>query len=138
MPTLSLAPATPLMQRPSKHRFLPLLLVVAGIILPGCRKDVAQQASESDANGYICYKCEAKLYTDRSVFIGPKCPKCQEDSLIEAVGYVCSKDHHVTIRARTNDRLGAPVCDECKGPVAGMCLPREKDLKAWGATKVSS
>lgn len=124
------------------YRFTQLVfsfaLAASCLLLIGCRKDAAHQASDSDANGYICQKCDAKFYTDRSVFIGPKCPKCQQDSLIEVVGYVCTKDNHVTIRARTNDRLGAPVCDQCKGPVDGMCLPREKDLKGWGATKVSS
>jgi hypothetical protein len=104
----------------------------------GCRKDPAQEASDSDANGYLCQKCDAKLYTDRTVFIGPKCPKCQEDTLVEVVGYVCPKDNHLTIRARINDRLGERVCETCKGPLGGTCLPREKDLKAWGATRFSS
>jgi hypothetical protein len=108
------------------------------LALSGCRKDASQEASDSDANGYLCQKCEAKLYTARSVFIGPKCPKCQEDTLVEVVGYVCPKDNHLTIRGRSNDRLGAPVCESCQGPLGGMRLPREKDLKAWGATKVSS
>jgi ribosomal protein L40E len=104
----------------------------------GCRKDAAEEASDSDANGYICVKCEAKLYTERSVFIGPKCPKCQQAGLVEVVCYVCPKDNHVTIRGRTDERHGAPVCEACQGPLSGMRLPREKDLKAWGATKVSS
>ncbi len=113
-------------------------LLALGLFAGGCKKDVAKEASDSDANGYVCLKCDAKLYTDRSVFIGPKCPKCQEDALMEVVGYVCPKDGHVTIRARQGDRLGAPVCDSCKEPLSGMRLPREKDLKAWGATKVSA
>ena len=115
-----------------------LLATLAASMFLGCHRDVAQKASDSDANGYLCQKCEAKLYTHRAVFIGPQCPKCQQESLVEVVGYVCLKDKHVTIRARTNDRLGTPLCDQCKGSVDGMCLPREKDLKAWGATKVSS
>jgi len=112
---------------------LPLLLLA----ISSCKKDVAAEASDSDANGYLCLKCGAKLYTDRSVFIGPKCPKCQADTLVEVVGYYCEKDKHLTIRPRTGDRAGAPVCDVCKAPVGAMRLPRESDLKTWGATKIS-
>jgi hypothetical protein len=42
------------------------------------------------------------------------------------------------VRSRVGDRLGSPVCDKCQSPLSAMRLPREKDLKAWGATKVSS
>lgn len=114
------------------------LFILIMLLCAGCHKDVAEEASDSDANGYYCIKCEAKLYTPRTVFIGPKCPKCQEDTLVELVGYVCPKDNHLTIRPRINDRLGERVCDVCKGPLGGIRLPRENDLKAWGATKVSS
>ena len=55
----------------------------------------------------------AKLYTDRSVFIGPKCPKCQQAGLVELVSYVCPKDNHTTICGRTDERQGAPVCEAC-------------------------
>jgi prepilin-type N-terminal cleavage/methylation domain-containing protein len=41
------------------------------ITISGCRKDPAAEASDSDANGYLCLKCGAKLYTSRSNFIGP-------------------------------------------------------------------
>jgi len=112
-----------------------LLLSAAGLALAGCKKDLAQEASDSDANGYLCLDCGAKLYTDRSVFIGPKCPKCQKDRLMEVVGYWCEKDQHLTVRSRVGDRMGAPVCDKCQAPVSAMRLPREKDLRAWGATK---
>jgi DNA-directed RNA polymerase subunit RPC12/RpoP len=106
--------------------------------LMGCKKDVAVDAIETDANGYVCLKCGVKLYTDRSVFIGPKCPKCGEDTLTEVVGYYCDKDKHLTIRARRGDRQGA-ACEQCQAGLANMMRsPREKDLKAWGATKVSS
>jgi transcription initiation factor IIE alpha subunit len=117
-----------------------LLLWLAALALAAtaCKKDVAYDAIESDANGYLCLKCGTKLYTDRSVFIGPKCPKCGEDTLIEAIGYYCEKDHHLTIRARRGDPQGA-VCEQCGARlVNAMQSPREKDLKAWGATKASS
>jgi hypothetical protein len=112
------------------------LAVLAALVAPGCRRDIASEASDSDANGYLCRSCKAKLFTDRSVFIGPKCPKCQQDDLVEAVGYVCEKDNHLTITGRGADR-GSSVCEQCGAPVSAMRLPREKDLKAWGATKAS-
>src|SRR4051794_24064451 len=117
-----------------------LLLVAATALLgfAGGKKDVAEEARDSDANGDVCLKCGAKVYTSRSVFLTSKCPKCQQDELIEVVGYECPKDHHMTVRGRTDDRKGALKCEQCQGPLNGMRLPREKDLKAWGATKVNS
>lgn len=108
------------------------------IVATACKKDAALEAIESDANGYVCLKCGVKLYTDRSVFIGPNCPKCHEDSLMDVVGYYCEKCRRLTIRARRGDRKGA-FCEQCQQPlVNAMRSPREKDLKAWGATKASS
>jgi hypothetical protein len=104
--------------------------------LASCKKDAAFDALDTDANGYLCLKCGAKLYTGRKVFIGPKCPQCNQDSLMQAVGYYCEKDKHLTIRAREGDRQGA-VCEKCQTPlVNAMKEPHEKDYKAWGATKV--
>jgi hypothetical protein len=115
-----------------------LWLALASLVLVSCKKDPALAAMESDANGYLCLKCGAKMYTDRAVFIGPKCPKCNEDSLMPVVGYYCEKDQYLTIRASRGDRHGA-VCEKCQGSLANaMRSPREKDLKAWGATKASS
>jgi len=96
------------------------------------------EAVESDANGYICLKCGAKLYTERSVFLGPQCPKCGAESLMDVTGYYCEKDKYLTIRPRRKDPQPI-VCDKCKAPLANaMRSPREKDLKEWGATKTSS
>jgi DNA-directed RNA polymerase subunit RPC12/RpoP len=117
-----------------------LIACLAAVLLgaTACKKDAALDAMQTDANGYVCLKCGVKLYTDRSVFIGPNCPKCHEDSLMDVVGYYCAKDQHLTIRARRGDRQGA-VCEQCQQPLANaMRSPREKDLKAWGATKTSS
>jgi hypothetical protein len=117
-----------------------LVACLAAVLLgtTGCKKDSALEAVDTDANGYVCLKCGVKLYTDRAVFIGPKCPKCQEDTLMTVVGYYCEKDHHLTIRASRGDSQGA-VCEQCQQPLANaMRSPREKDLKAWGATKTSS
>jgi len=104
----------------------------------GCEKDVATEASDSDANGYLCVKCGAKFWTDRSVFLASKCPKCQQDGLVEVVGYFCGKDHYLTLRGRGADRQGATACEKCGAALGGMRLPRQKDLKAWGATYVSN
>jgi len=117
-----------------------LVVCLAAVLLAAtaCKKDAALVAMDSDANGYVCLKCGVKLYTARAVFIGPNCPKCQQDTLMDVVGYYCDQCKHLTIRARRGDRQGA-VCERCQQPLANaMRSPREKDLKAWGATKVSS
>jgi len=117
---------------------LVLCLAAALLTSTGCKKNTALAAMDTDANGYVCLKCDVKLYTERSVFIGPKCPKCQEDSLMDVIGYYCEKCQHLTIRPRRGDRQGA-VCEKCQQSLGNaMRSPREKDLKAWGATKTSS
>lgn len=120
-----------------KSFLLGLVFFVLCLAFTACKRDVAAEASDSDANGYLCQKCGAKLYTDRSVFLTQRCPKCQQDALAEVVGYECPKDHHITIRGRSGER-GSPLCEQCQAPLGGMLLPREKTLKEWGATKTSS
>ena len=121
---------------------LPSVVLVIGIaalgsLVAGCKKDSAAQAMDSDANGYLCLKCGAKLYTERSVFIGPQCPKCQQESLINVAAYFCEKDQHLTIRPRRGEGSGA-ACEKCQTPLNNaMREPRERELKAWGATKFS-
>jgi len=110
-------------------------LVAALVAAAGCKKDPAREASDSDANGYLCSKCGAKLYADRSVFLGPRCPKCQQDGLVEVVGYFCTKDQHLTLKGRSDDRGVAMTCEKCGAALGGMRLPREKDLQAWGAIR---
>lgn len=109
-----------------------VLLAWAGL---GCKPDVAQDASDSDANGYLCLKCGVKLYTARSVFIGPQCSKCGEDRLVEVVGYRCATDQFLTIRPARGDSRSL-ACEKCQASLANaMFLPRAKDLQTWGATK---
>jgi hypothetical protein len=111
-------------------------LLGVALLMSACKKDVALEASDSDSNGYLCLKCGVKLYTARSIFIGPHCPKCNEDTLMDVVGYRCAKDGQVVIQPRKGGRSGAPVCEKCQAPLANsMFMPREKDLKAWGAAK---
>lgn len=123
------------MQIPIKQ----VALIWLGVLLGGltaCKKDASFSALETDANGYVCLKCGAKFYTERTVFLGPQCPQCKESALTQTVGYYCEKDQHVTIRASEGDRQGA-ICEKCQAHlVNAMKAPREKDYKAWGATKV--
>lgn len=113
-----------------------ICLCILFVGLTGCKKDAGISALETDANGYLCLKCGAKFYTERTVFMGPQCPQCKENALTQTVGYYCEKDQHLTIRASTGDRQGA-VCEKCQTHlVNAVKAPSEKDYKAWGATKV--
>jgi hypothetical protein len=143
MPTLEhkqagLAAARFLPTGPKPRWATAVWLLALALIATACKKDVALEAMDSDANGYLCLKCGVKVYTDRAVFIGPQCPKCQQETLMDVVGYECAKDHHLTIRPKRGDRQPL-ACEQCQGPlVNAMRSPRERDLKAWGATKASS
>jgi hypothetical protein len=111
-----------------------LLLVVTG---QGCKKPEGFEAIDTDANGYVCRNCGAKFCTSRKVFLESKCPKCQQDTLNEVVGFLCDKDKHLTIRERVPGLPARSVCERCNAVLNNaMYLPREKDLKAWGATKM--
>jgi len=115
-----------------------LLVATLAVASEGCKKDVSFDAIETDANGYLCLKCDAKFYTDRKVFMDSKCPKCQQDSVMDVIGYLCSKDHHLTIRPRVSGPKGAAVCEQCGAHLQNaMVSPREKDLKVWGAIKTA-
>jgi len=111
-----------------------LALLFAGLLC-SCSKQAGTEVMDSDANGYLCLKCGAKLYTPRTVFIDPKCPKCQEDTLMRVTGYYCEEDKHLTIRPQRGDTKPI-VCDICQSPLANaMRMPRENELKSWGAQK---
>jgi hypothetical protein len=122
----------------SVANYLPALMQLAlvGFLIGGCSKSADMTAIETDAHGYLCQKCGAKFYTDRKVFLESKCPKCQQYTLVDAVGYMCEKDHHLTIRPRVSGPEGAAICEVCQAHLKNaMVSPREKDLIAWGATK---
>lgn len=117
------------------RRFLPLAAGMLLIFVGSCSKDPGMEAIETDANGYLCLKCGAKFYTDRKVFL-EKCPKCKQDSLADATGYMCKKDHHLTVRPKVSGSEGASVCELCGMNLKNaMFEPHKKDLEAWGATK---
>lgn len=112
------------------------LLVASALTGVGCKKDTADEAIETDANGYMCINCGVKFYTSRGEFLESKCPKCGQYTLVEVVGYMCKKDHHITIRPRVSGPEGAAICEICGAHLTNaMVLPHEKDLIAWGATK---
>ena len=118
--------------------FLPALLPLAlvGFLIGGCSKDPNMEAIETDAHGYFCQGCRAKFYTDRNVFLESKCPKCQQETLVDVTGYMCGKDHHLTIRPRVLGPEGAAICEVCRMHLKDARVePRKKDLLAWGATK---
>jgi hypothetical protein len=106
----------------------------------GCGKSVAQKASESDANGYVCENGH-KFYTERKVF-ADQCPVCATVKLTEVYGFVCE----VTPAVKPEDwtpgcgqvilapRTSAVSCDKCKRRLSSVLLPSSKTLAAWGAT----
>ncbi len=115
-----------------------MLAGLAVLLLPlsGCKKKgVAEEATDSDANGYLCPSCGNKFYTSRSEFPST-CPKCGKNGVEEVIGFLCEKDQHMTLVGR-NTGKGGVACEKCGAPLSGMRLPREKDLKAWGAVKAS-
>jgi len=118
------------------------LLSLAGVILVllgGCsKKGPGMDAVETDANGYYCRNCQARMFTERRVFL-EDCPKCCENALVDVVGYWCETDQYLTIRPQVASPEGASVCEKCGVPLkAARVSPREKDLLAWGATKAES
>lgn len=100
-------------------------------LAPGCSKQAGDAAIRSDANGYICPKCNLKFYTDREVN-AEFCPKCKDVGIVEVVGYFCDKDSHTTLNVRTRAMV---VCEKCQGPAPAIRLPHADELQAWGATK---
>jgi hypothetical protein len=108
-------------------------MLAGALVLAGCKKSPGEAAGESDVNGYLCVKCKAKFYTGEGVF-AEHCPGCKGFDLKPVVGYVCEKDQHVTVMPRG---AGMARCEKCRDPLAAIKLPREPDLKAWGATKKS-
>lgn len=124
----------------TKRRFVGFNSLLAGLIallLTGCSKDRGAESIETDANGYFCQKCRAKMFTDRKVFL-EKCPKCKEDALAEVVGYRCASDQHLTLRPKVSGPEGAAVCEQCSAQLKhALVQPHKKDLETWGATKVA-
>lgn len=100
-------------------------------VFAGCGKNQVDQALDSDANGYVCLKCQAKFYTERTVF-PTRCPDCRKPNIEQVLGYVCEADKQVTLGPRGR---GALACGKCGKATMALSLPRKSDLKAWGAAK---
>ena len=113
------------------YRYILVLFAFMLVVTVGCRDRGLDQALESDANGFVCAGCKAKFYTDRDVF-ATRCPKCQKPKPEMVVGYVCATDNVASYGSRGQ---GAAVCDKCGKPTSTMNIPRESELKAWGAEK---
>lgn len=123
---------------PSRRRgfvrgVVPLLLALVSLAIGGCSRDAGMEAIESDANGYYCRQCQAKMFTERRVFL-EDCPKCRQNALVDVVGYWCETDQHLTIRPNIPGATGANVCEKCGVALKNaMVTPRKKDLQTWGA-----
>jgi len=109
----------------------PLLLAM---FLAGCEDKQVSQALDSDANGFLCPNCATKFYTSREIFPG-HCPKCKQPNIQQVLGFVCPVDQHVTIAARGR---GSCPCEKCGKFTSAISIPREKDLVAWGAPKMTA
>ena len=115
-----------------RSRLIILLLTLAAAkLLAGCGKSAMDQALDSDANGFVCPSCKARFYTDRDVF-PTRCPQCQKIKVEMVLGFVCPDDKHVTYAPRGH---GSASCEECGKSTSSLSIPREAELKAWGATK---
>jgi hypothetical protein len=115
--------------KPVRWMFAIWLVIALGAT--GCRKSTAEAAGESDVNGYFCAKCKGKFYTEQQVF-AEHCPSCKDFNLRPVVGYVCDKDQQVTVAPRGG---GAGRCEKCGAMLTALKLPREPELRAWGAVK---
>lgn len=123
--------------KPQSFIFQFFVVALAALFFTSCSRDAGKEAIETDANGYFCQKCRAKMFTDRKVFL-EKCPKCKEDALAEVVGYRCEHDQHLTLRPKVSGPEGAAVCEQCNAPLKhALVQPHKKDLETWGASKVT-
>jgi hypothetical protein len=112
--------------------FLLSFLCIAALIC-GCSKEpVTGELLSSDANGFLCRKCNAKFYTSRSVY-ADKCPSCKSSDVAEVLGFLCPKDQHVTLTPKAK----STKCEKCNEETGQVKLPTSQQLIAWGAVKKS-
>jgi len=96
----------------------------------GCGRQSDDAALDSDANGFLCLDCTEKFYTDREVFAN-RCPACQKGRVEMVLGFVCPSDGEVTYAPRGR---GSLACGKCGKVTGSLTIPREAELKAWGAS----
>jgi hypothetical protein len=107
------------------------LWVALALLFAGCGKSQVDQALDSDANGFLCLGCQTKFYTERKLF-PDFCPQCKQSNIQPVVGFVCAADRHVTLAPRGR---GFRACAQCGQSTSALSIPREADLKAWGAAR---
>lgn len=122
--------STQFLRRPKRLLWVARAIML-GVAMSGCGKSQQDAALDSDANGYLCLNCKAKFYTDRKVFAN-HCPACQKPEVELVVGFVCPEDRHVTYAPRGR---GSLACEQCLRMTGNLSIPREKELKSWGATR---
>jgi len=114
------------------------LLFLASLTLAGslvsCGSGEGEAALDSDANGFFCAECKSKFYTDRKVFAN-HCPDCKKANIELVVGFVCAADQHTTYGPRGK---GALACEKCRKLSSNLVIPRETELKTWGASRRSA
>lgn len=104
------------------------LVIISGfwILVSGC----GAKSGETDANGYLCSRCDAKFVTSVAV-IAEFCPACQSPEIKPIIGFVCEKDKATVLAPSDSSSV---KCSQCGATLAGIRLPQEKDFRAWGAT----
>jgi hypothetical protein len=110
---------------------LSFLFALTVAVFGGCGKSQVDEALSSDANGYYCLKCQSKFYTERTVF-PTRCPQCKKTNIEQVMGFVCDADKQMTLGPRGR---GAVPCSKCGKMTMALALPRENDMKSWGAVK---
>lgn len=109
------------------------LFMVLGLVMilavGGCGRQSDDAALDSDANGFLCLDCQAKFYTDREVFAND-CPACRKGRVEMVLGFVCPSDGEVTYAPRGRGSLACGTCGKVTG---SLTIPREAELKVWGA-----
>jgi hypothetical protein len=109
------------------------LLGLVVVCLGGCGKSQVDEALTSDANGFLCLKCQTKFYTERKVF-PTCCPACKKPDIEQVMGFVCDADKQMTLAPRSR---GAVACSQCGKMNRALAIPRASDLIAWGGEKKS-
>jgi Zn finger protein HypA/HybF involved in hydrogenase expression len=106
-------------------------IFLSALLGAGCHKNAAEESLSSDANGFFCQQCSAKFYTSAG-FYADHCPQCKSSDLRPIIGFVCYKDHHTTLTPQGPKSI---ACEQCQALATGLKMPRESELKAWGAVK---
>jgi hypothetical protein len=101
------------------------------LAIVGCSNEqTSGELLNSDANGFLCRKCNFKFFTSRSVY-ADFCPTCKSPEVAEVIGFFCDKDQTVTLSPKAK----SAVCTKCGTQVGQVRLPSSAQFVAWGAVK---